>query len=731
MFIKKIFIVFIFLVCLLGQSYPVIAQETKYPDYAYEYVGMDKWENFNRKMFNFNLLLNKYAIRPLHIIWSSIMPEYGMDRIQSATNNIEYPIRLVSSLLQRDFETSKTETIRFFTNTIIGLGGLYDPAKSLFHIEPAKENMEQALAGCNLKQGPFLVLPVIAATSLRGVLGRILDTALNPGSYIATPVLAIVKAGLTVNRTSYMQPLIKMVESTYADPYDIAKKIYGLEGFIRCANLDRINITGDDLLVKVEEESPKVEQKPVVAVKETSDQQVEKPLVKTEVSSQLLASDFLKGGTNIDEFGDKNYSTENFKLGADIFLPGYNPQSPVIDSMRTALFDLPGVDESIWNELSIWNRCFSKRIKTSSINVVEGKDNYTYRHIMQKDKSSPVAIIYPSIGEGIMSSHSVLLAKIFYDKGYSVVIQGSHFQWEFVKSMPDGYKPGLPAKDAESLRLITTKILESLESKYECHFEQKVVIGTSFGALTALFVGAQEEVENTLGNLRIISICPPVELIYAMKQIDKNSEEWGKSSDDLKQRVARTAAKVLKLYESRDSVKEQNLDINYLPFSEDEAKIITGFIMHQKLSDLIFTIEKASKSEKSDIYNVINNMNYQDYAEKYLLGANDSSAEDLSYEVSLHSISDFLQHNNSYKIYHSLNDYLTNTTQLKRLKEYSGNKVVLLDNGSHLGFLYRKEFLNDLKDTISNYKSENIKLIIPELNPDSLSYIGFFENCSY
>ena len=350
---------------------------------------------------------------------------------------------------------------------------------------------------------------------------------------------------------------------------------------------------------------------------------------------------------------------------------------------------------------------------------------------MQKDKSSPVAIIYPSIGEGIMSSHSVLLAKIFYDKGYSVVIQGSHFQWEFVKSMPDGYKPGLPAKDAESLRLITTKILESLESKYECHFEQKVVIGTSFGALTALFVGAQEEVENTLGNLRIISICPPVELIYAMKQIDKNSEEWGKSSDDLKQRVARTAAKVLKLYESRDSVKEQNLDINYLPFSEDEAKIITGFIMHQKLSDLIFTIEKASKSEKSDIYNVINNMNYQDYAEKYLLGANDSSAEDLSYEVSLHSISDFLQHNNSYKIYHSLNDYLTNTTQLKRLKEYSGNKVVLLDNGSHLGFLYRKEFLNDLKDTISNYKSENIKLIIPELNPDSLSYIGFFENCSY
>lgn len=81
-------------------------------------------------MFNFNLKLNKYAIRPIHILWSSIMPEYGMDRLQGITNNIEYPIRLLSSLIQRDFKTSKNETIRFFTNTILGLGGMYDPAKN-------------------------------------------------------------------------------------------------------------------------------------------------------------------------------------------------------------------------------------------------------------------------------------------------------------------------------------------------------------------------------------------------------------------------------------------------------------------------------------------------------------------------------------------------------------------------------------------------------------------------
>ena len=186
-----------------------------------------------------------------------------------------------------------------------------------------------------------------------------------------------------------------------------------------------------------------------------------------------------------------------------------------------------------------------------------------------------------------------------------------------------------------------------------------------------------------------------------MKQIDKNSEEWNKSSEDLKQRVALTAAKVLKLYQSNDDSKK---DINYLPFTDEEAKLITGFVMHQKLSDLIFTIENASKSAKTGIYHVIDNMGYRDYAEKYLLGSTDKDSDDLSYEVSLYSIMDYLERANNYKIYHSLNDYLTNTTQLKKLKEYTGANTVLIDNGSHLGFLYRQEFIDNLKNTISNLR---------------------------
>ena len=690
---KKLFIIFtILLSAFVSADAEELARiNSKYPDYAYIYLGPDKYEKINRKIFAFNLGLNKYAIRPVHILWCSVMPEYGIERIQTAYRNIEYPKRLISTLIQKDFKASGTETLRFLTNTTIGIGGMFDPAKRYFKLEPVNEDIEQALAKCKCNSGSYIVLPVMNGTTARGIAGKILDTSLNPTTYVGTPVLAMVKAGLTVNRTSYIQPLIKMIESNYADPYEIARKMYGIDNYIKCGNLDRKEILENGFKAAEEE-------------KQKSNELVENTLnmrgkyeTPQNNEGKLTVADIIKGGTNIDNIILKSYTLDNSQLMADMLIEDYNPQNPVVDSMRTALFDLPEVDESIWNELSIWNRCFSKKIKTSSVNITPDRADYKFKYIMQKDKNSPVAIIYPSIGEGITSHHSVVLAKIFYDEGYSVIIQGSHFQWEFVKSMPQGYSPGIPAVDAQYLKTVTGKIINRLENKYNCKFNGKIVIGTSFGALTTLFLADEEFKNNTLDITKYISICPPVELVYAMEQVDKNSEEWNKNADDLKQKAGITAAKVVQLTDMKDTAKDLNLES--LPFTEEEGKLITGFIMHQKLSDLIFTLENTPKNKKTDIYTTINNMNYRDYTEKYLL--KDKTLEDLRNESSLLSISDFLQNSTNYKIYHSLDDYLVNTKQLKQLKIRTGKKTLLLSNGAHLGFLYTPEFLKDLKHEIS------------------------------
>ena len=690
--LKKIITV---LTILIGISNISIAEElikpqSKYPDYAYLYLGADKYEKINRKIFAFNLGLNKYAIRPVHILWCSVMPEYGIERIQTAYKNIEYPKRLVSTLIQKDFKSSGTETLRFLANTTIGIGGMFDPAKRYFKLEPVNEDMEQALTKCKCNSGSYIVLPVMNGTTARGIAGKILDTSLNPTTYVGTPILAMVKAGLTVNRTSYIQPLIKMIESNYADPYEIARKMYGIDNYIKCSNLDRKEVLENGF--KEIENTPEL-------VQNTLDMRGKTNIETANSKEKLTVTDIVKGGANIDNIILQSYNSDNSQLMADMLLEDYKPQNPVVDSMRTALFDMPEVDASMWNELSVWNRCFSKKIKTASVNITPDRADYNFKYIMQKDKNSPVAIIYPSIGEGITSRHSVILAKIFYDEGYSVIIQGSHFQWEFVKSMPQGYAPGIPSVDAEYLKTVTGKIIEKLENKYNCKFSEKTVIGTSFGALTTLVLANSEFKNNTLNITKYISICPPVELVYAMEQVDKNSEEWNKNPDNLKETAAITAAKVVQLTDMKDTAKD--LELENLPFTEEEGKLITGFIMHQKLSDLIFTIENIPKNKKTDIYTAINNMNYRDYTEKYLLNGTHKTLEDLRNESSLLSISDFLQNSINYKIYHSLDDYLVNTKQLKQLKIRTGKKTLLLSNGAHLGFLYTPEFLKELKQEIS------------------------------
>lgn len=683
MFGKNFLTIFILILTTVVNfsSFVIAAETSKYCDFSNMYIGEDKYENFNRKMFSLNSNLNKFIARPIHVLWASLMPQCGIQGIQNVYNNIEYPKRLASCLMQKDFIGVKTETKRFLTNTTIGLGGLFDPADKIFKIKPVTENMDQALCKCKIKSGTYIVLPILSSSCPRSLLGRLIEAALDPSVYLASPLTSMIKGGFVVNKTSFMQPVSKMIESNYADPYDISKKMYGLESYIKSSNLDRKDLLSTE--AKILEDR---------FIANTSEEDLE--TVSRQIQ-QIIDEEAVLAG--MDELASLPKKGIPSSLVPDIWLTDYKVQSPVVDSMRTALFDYPNLNKSIWNELSIWNRSFPKRIKTDSISVYPDRDEYKFRYILQRNKNAPLAIFYPSVGEGINSHHSEVFAKIFYDAGYSVLIQGSHFQWEFAKSMPDGYCPGLPSRDADNLKLVTGKIIKKLQNDNSCEFNGKILVGTSFGAMATLFVADKEYKNNTLGISKYVAISPPIELVYAIKQVDKNSEDYDYKSFDVKHRVATTAAKIIQLSNQK---KDPNFKFNGFPFTEEEGKLIVSYIMRQKLSDLIFTIEGASKTKKSPIYDSINNLSFKDYAEKYLLENSGGTLDDLRYDTSLYSIAGFLKESKNYKIYHSLDDFLINKNQLEQLKLYSPMNVVCLNNGSHLGFLYRKEFQEVFKKNI-------------------------------
>ena len=652
----------------------LIKPNLKYPSYSALYLNEDKFEDINRKVFYLNLKLNKLFVKRVHILWASLFPNFVIDSLNSVYSNIQYPKRLVSSLLQRDFEAVKHETKRFFINTTLGVAGLMDVADKFFDLELYNEDMEQALAKCKVKCGNYLVLPFVSSITTRDMYGRILDFLLTPTTYIASPVAAAVKLGLLINRTMFIQPIVKMVESSFVDPYDVAKKFYGVEKYIKLSNYDRKNV--------------------LASIKDDYDE-VDLTDNKTEKVLQVKGS--IKGENLI-------VSMPNDELKADIVLNDFNPQNPILDSMRTALFDIIEDERSIWNENAIWNRNFNKKIKTASVEITPNNDKYQFRYVLQKDKKSPLVIIFPSIGEGINSSHNNIMAKMFYKQGYSVVIIGSHFQWEFLKSLDKDYKVGFIKDDVKYIDKLINNIISYLSNRYDRVFLDRTAIGTSLGAYAVLFL-ANEQYEKGANNIdKFIAICPPYELMYAVKQIDKIIESWQRYPNDFKQKVAITTAKVLRAYKEKEKL---NKSFKTLPFSNYEAKLISAFVFHQKLSDLIYIIEKRKNKNMDNkiTYNMIYNSNFQDYIKNYLLEK--YSYDEIENTNTLSAISNYLINKDNYKIYHSLDDYLTNKNQLKELKSYCDDKLVLFNNGAHLGFLYRDEFINALTQEIN---IENRKL---------------------
>ena len=642
----------------------------KYPSISEFFINEDKNEYLNRKIFNFNLKMNKLFAKKIHGLWATLVPNFLIDSLNIAYSNLEYPKRVISSLLQRDIEAVKHETKRFLINTTLGVAGLIDIADKLFKLEMYNEDMEQALAKCKCKCGRFLVMPFISTTTTRDLFGRLLDFALNPTTYIATPITAAIKAGLLINRTAYIQPLIKMVESNFADPYDIARKFFGVEKYIKLSNYDRKNII----------ENIKNEAKDEIELVDTM------PKEKLDVKGKVSKSENLI----VNEF-----PTE--ELNADIILTDYNPQNPILDSMRTALFDLKDSKKYFWNELALWNRNFNKKIKTDKIEISPNHPKYKYRYILQKNKFSPLAIIFPSIGEGINNSHSTILAKMFYDEGYSAIILGSHFQWEFLKSTDDTHYPGNIKNDIKYINLLVNNIIKNLSKKYDRTFLSRTALGTSLGAYVVLFL-AQEQYDIGANNIdKFIAICPPFELFYAINKIDKIIDSWKNKPEDFREILAQTTAKVMRAVDKKEELAK---NLNHLPFTNFEAKLISGFIFHQKLSDLIYTIETKNNPNinKKELYDLIYNSNFTDYTNKYLLVNN--TREELENTNTLNAISSYLINKNNYKIFHSLDDYLTNKSQLKELKGFCDDKLVLFDSGAHLGFLYRDEFINELKNEI-------------------------------
>jgi phospholipid-binding lipoprotein MlaA len=143
--------------------------------------------------------------------------------------NLSSPRIIVHSLLQGKPGEAGEETLRFFLNTTLGLGGLFDPAADA-NLPKHNEDLGQTLGAWGVPPGPFLMVPLLGPSTLRDLPSSIVDRLTEPlywysgGSNARWGSLAL----SVLDTRTRLLPLDATLAKAY-DPY----------GFVRDAFLQR------------------------------------------------------------------------------------------------------------------------------------------------------------------------------------------------------------------------------------------------------------------------------------------------------------------------------------------------------------------------------------------------------------------------------------------------------------------------------------------------------------
>lgn len=142
----------------------------------------DPWEGFNRSMYRFNFYFDKYLFLPVVSGYEYVTPTFVQERISGIYNNFGEVRSFTNCLFQLKGTESATTLGRFLTNSIVGVGGMFDPATS-FGLKRHDEDFGKTLGYWGAAPGPYLVLPIFGPSSLRDTGGLAVDTAITYGIY--------------------------------------------------------------------------------------------------------------------------------------------------------------------------------------------------------------------------------------------------------------------------------------------------------------------------------------------------------------------------------------------------------------------------------------------------------------------------------------------------------------------------------------------------------------------
>lgn len=147
----------------------------------------------NRVVFDANDAIDTAIMRPLAEGYRAVVPQFARDRIRAFIDNLQEPRIFVNNLLQNRVDAAGITFGRFYVNTILGLGGLFDVATGR-ELPRQTGDFGETLYFWGVDSGPYLVLPLFGPSNVRDAFGLGVDVYTTPPAHFFPG-----RAGLWIN----------------------------------------------------------------------------------------------------------------------------------------------------------------------------------------------------------------------------------------------------------------------------------------------------------------------------------------------------------------------------------------------------------------------------------------------------------------------------------------------------------------------------------------------------
>lgn len=187
---------------------------------------IDPYEPVNREIYKFNVAFDATFLKPPARLYKAVIPGPVRMGVNNFYENINMIPTTANDLLQGDLRQAYRDSWRFFINSTIGIGGVFDPAES-FGLPRHTNDLGLTFARWGDKKSPYIMVPFIGPSTIRDGMGMLFEyTIITPYPYITNQGVLYGLLGLRyVDLRAQLFDTERLMQDAL-DPYSFMRDAY-------------------------------------------------------------------------------------------------------------------------------------------------------------------------------------------------------------------------------------------------------------------------------------------------------------------------------------------------------------------------------------------------------------------------------------------------------------------------------------------------------------------------